>query len=160
MKQTSQSKPLPKRKRIRLAPDAYGKPGVWCFVTVCCKKKEPLFAESKVKSLVVDILRSTARHDRVEVAAYTVLPNHLHFIRSAGPQGLITFVRPFKGRVAAELRNRFGQASPWQRSFFDHKLRSEESLKEKCLCVWRNPVRRGLVKRFEKYPWSGSLMTA
>ena len=39
----------------------------------------------------------------------------------------------------------------WQEESFDHVLRSDESLKEKCEYIRQNPVRKGLVMRREEY---------
>ncbi len=36
---------------------------------------------------------------------------------------------------------------------FDHVLRSDESLKEKCEYIRQNPVRKGLIARPENYQW-------
>ena len=41
----------------------------------------------------------------------------------------------------------------WQEESFDHVLRSDESLKEKCEYIRQNPVRKGLVMRPEEYRW-------
>jgi hypothetical protein len=41
----------------------------------------------------------------------------------------------------------------WEEESFDHVLRSDESLKEKCEYLRQNPVRRRLVKRPEDYRW-------
>ena len=41
----------------------------------------------------------------------------------------------------------------WEEESFDHVLRSDESLKEKCEYIRQNPVRRGLVKNPEDYRW-------
>ena len=112
------------------------------------------------RSLVRDLLCLTARAQRVELAAYTVLPTHLHFIASGGRLGLLAFVREFKSRSAVELARRGLPFPQWQRSFFDHKLRSKESLRRKCAYIWNNSVRSGLAKNPEDYPWSGALLTA
>ncbi|MFQ5724423.1 MAG: transposase [Terriglobia bacterium] len=156
---SAQVQTRPRRKRIRLPIPDYRTPGAWYFLTICCKGKKPLFHKSEVRTLVVGVLRETAQCHKIEVAGYTVLPDHLHLICSAGRAGIIAFVRHFKGRVAAEMRKSFGTRTLWQGSFFDRKLRSEESLREKCIYVWQNPVRRGLVEKSEDYAWSGSLRT-
>jgi REP element-mobilizing transposase RayT len=41
----------------------------------------------------------------------------------------------------------------WQAESFDHVLRSSESLDAKVDYVLQNPVRKGLVRRWEEYPW-------
>lgn len=42
----------------------------------------------------------------------------------------------------------------WQEDFFDHRLRSDESLDEKANYVRMNPVRAGSVKTVEEWPYS------
>jgi putative transposase len=41
----------------------------------------------------------------------------------------------------------------WQRDFFDHRLRSDESFDEKAAYILNNPVLAGLVARFEDWPY-------
>lgn len=40
----------------------------------------------------------------------------------------------------------------WQRDFFDHRLRNNESRSEKSDYILQNPVRAGLVERWEDWP--------
>ncbi|MBI2442176.1 MAG: hypothetical protein HYV35_12495 [Lentisphaerae bacterium] len=40
----------------------------------------------------------------------------------------------------------------WQRGFFDHRLRKEESFVEKAHYIRMNPVRAGLVAKLEDWP--------
>ena len=44
----------------------------------------------------------------------------------------------------------------WQPSYYDHVLRDDEETSTAVRYVLENPVRRGLVKSFENYPFSGS----
>jgi len=45
----------------------------------------------------------------------------------------------------------------WQRDFFDHRLRNNESLEEKALYIRRNPERANLISSYEDWPyvWKG-----
>lgn len=153
----TQCKQRPQRKHIRLPPDAYHKPGAWYFVTICCRNKKRHFDLPARRTLVEQVLRQTARTHRVQLAAYTILPDHLHLICTAGQQGLMAFIRQFKSSTATQMRRRGEGPSPWQGRFFDHKIRSDESLRQKCAYVWMNPVRRGLAVQPEDYSWNGSL---
>lgn len=147
----------PRRKPIRLSPGSYHQPGAWYFLTLCCKNKALLLDSPEKRDLVQQVLLETAQGNRVELATYTILPNHIHVICSAGKTGVPGFVKEFKSKCAVELRRQFNVASPWQYRYFDHKLRSEESLDEKCRYVRLNPVRLGLAARAEDYAWTGSL---
>jgi len=41
----------------------------------------------------------------------------------------------------------------WQRSFFDHRLRHDESETEKFDYIYQNPIRAGLVQAADKWPY-------
>jgi len=45
------------------------------------------------------------------------------------------------------------QGRVWQPESFDHVVRSSESLQKKVQYLLENPVRQGLVARWENYPW-------
>jgi hypothetical protein len=45
----------------------------------------------------------------------------------------------------------------WQREFFDHLLRNNESYEEKWQYVRQNPIRHGLVTRVEDWPFCGEI---
>ena len=149
------TKTLPRRKRIRLAYPDYQTIGAWYFITICCHEKEPLLRTITARDTVIRILKEVAECQRVEITAYTVLPNHLHLICSSGRYGLIRFAQAFKSRVSRSLRQKVNPDFRWQRSFFDRKIRNEESLRQKCNYVWMNPVRRGLAGKPDDYRWSG-----
>jgi len=46
----------------------------------------------------------------------------------------------------------------WQPGFFDHVLRSDESYAEKWNYVRDNPVRAGLVKAADDWPYQGEIV--
>jgi REP element-mobilizing transposase RayT len=46
----------------------------------------------------------------------------------------------------------------WEEGFFDHVLRSDESYAQKWNYVRENPVRTGLVKSVEDWPYQGEIV--
>jgi hypothetical protein len=46
---------------------------------------------------------------------------------------------------------------PWQRYGYDHILRDDEKSIVVARYILNNPIRAGLVKRIEDYPYCGSL---
>ena len=44
----------------------------------------------------------------------------------------------------------------WQRSFFDHFLRTDEDILTVCRYIWNNAVRAGIVQQWNEYPYNGS----
>ena len=60
---------------------------------------------------------------------------------------LSNLIRDFK-----RLTARIGRIV-WQRNFFDHRLRRDESFVEKADYIRANPVRAGLVSSTEDWPY-------
>lgn len=68
------------------------------------------------------------------------------------------WVRFWKSHVAKNWIDP-AQLPIWQRDFWDTQLRRGESYDEKWQYVLENPVRAGLVKHSEEWPFQGELNT-
>jgi len=82
-----------------------------------------------------------------------LMPDHLDMLVSfPTDKDTTTAISQWKEFVAKKLNIR------WQRDFFDHRLRKDESLRDKADYILQNPVRRGLVTRAEDwtYVWMPS----
>lgn len=87
------------------------------------------------------------------------MPDHLHFFTSPSHReaDLSKFMQAFRSLVTRRLRPLGFPYPLWHREFFDHLLRSGESYETKWQYVWHNPVRHGLVKRAEDWPFCGEI---
>ena len=97
---------------------------------------------------------------KLDLHAAVVMPDHAHllFTPSRGPDGwsysLPEIMHAIKGASAWRINHLLNRAGPvWQAEFFDHVLRSNDSLAEKVEYVCENPVRAGLVKKENEYRW-------
>ena len=87
------------------------------------------------------------------------MPDHIHlFVRGGADFNLGRWIGPLKQALsrAAKLSRRIGRV--WQEGFFDHVLRSDESYSQKWNYVRENPVRAGLVKSAEEWPYQGEIV--
>ena len=81
------------------------------------------------------------------------MPDHVHSLISFSRQERMEkVVRDWMRFVAKQTGVR------WQNGFFDHRLRSNESLEEKSNYIRQNPMRAGSVSATEpwKYVWPSS----
>ena len=77
------------------------------------------------------------------------MPDHLHMlIGVAGDAQLSSSVRDFK-----RITSRTAKVD-WQRNFFDHRLRHDESEDEKAAYIRENPVRAGLIGPNDEWRYS------
>jgi putative transposase len=103
--------------------------------------------------------RAHGEHD-VAVGRYVLMPDHVHLFVALPDTGirLTRWIQSLKNVLGKSL-NALGQAHPyWQEGFFDHVLRSGESYSEKWEYVRQNPVRAGLCKSPDQWPWQGEIV--
>lgn len=70
---------------------------------------------------------------------------------------LSEWMKSLKNSLSKTLRGMNVPAPHWQKGFFDHVMRSEESYSEKWLYVAENPVRKHLAARPEDWPYRGEI---
>ena len=149
-------KTLPVRKSIRLFPENYLGFQHY-FVTLCCFHRQNLFSNDKLCRQVLDLLRSEGFARGFHVHAYCVMPDHLHFMAEGmdAKSNLLHFMKSFKIKTSREFAARESR-SLWQRGYYEHILRSGESLESVAWYIWLNPVRKRLVSKPQEYAFAGS----
>jgi len=149
-------RPLPQRRHPRLEASAYAAVDSVCSVTVAVKGRQPVFAEAAVAAAAVEVLLAQAAVRGVTVYAYCVMPDHVHLVVSPSPScDIVQFVGAFKN-LAQRAAWRLGvRGAFWQRSFWDHFVRSDEDLNAVIAYVLNNPVRAGLADTPEAYRFAG-----
>jgi hypothetical protein len=96
---------------------------------------------------------------RIHLHAVVVMPDHVHLLlrplrdENGWPFPLVDVLQGFKGAIAHRINKLLGSGPVWEEESFDHVLRSDESLKEKCEYIRQNPVVARLVRRAEEYRW-------
>ncbi|HEY2829386.1 MAG TPA: transposase [Thermoanaerobaculia bacterium] len=87
-----------------------------------------------------------------------VMPDHVHLVLTipTGPGGLAwkAIMKAMKGTAARAVNKLLGSGGiVWQPESFDRVIRSGKET-ETIDYILENPVRAGLVERWEKYPWT------
>ena len=89
---------------------------------------------------------------------FSILPNHWHALlvaTTATPTELSTCMKRLKGRSGKYIRAHLGGAGPvWQREWFDHWVRDEAEWERIVAYIHSNPVKAGIVSRWEDHPWT------
>jgi putative transposase len=139
------------------------------FLTLCTEDRKCILARDEIHNAFVRFSKVAA--DRgVFVGKYVIMPDHLHlFVRISvaavcdrhpeQPRGrehpLSMWVKSLKNSLSKEMRILSIPAPHWQKTFFDHILRSEESYIQKAQYMSENPVRAGLVQHAAQWKYSG-----
>jgi putative transposase len=146
------------RKAHRLDPRDYvGQK--WSFVTMCCDNRKPIFLNSDRATWIIGMLRTESLLHQFLVDAYCVMPDHLHFLvfGKAPASNLLVLAKSFKQKTAYVHQQETG-VRLWQKNYYDHVLCTNEVSNHVAAYIWMNPVRKGLCKNFEEYPFSGSFI--
>ena len=124
--------------------------------TACLRFPPSVALDDETRAVIrVKLFEGAAKHD-ANVVAWCLMPDHLHAILfgrtdSADVWKAMVAFKQASGFWLGQRRSRIG----WQKDFYDHVIRSDESLEEQILYVVNNPVRAGLVARWWDYPHLG-----
>jgi len=147
---------LPNRKRpARCPPVDGGNRSVVLFVTVCTKDRKALLANLPAFSL---ILAAWLDAGAWMVGRFVIMPDHIHLfcspVDSSYPiRSWITFWK----RAISRRWNHADDQPIWQSQMWDTQLRTGDAYDAKWEYVKCNPVRHGLVRRPEEWPFKGEL---
>ena len=146
-------------KHLKRLSRVYVKDPVY-FITATTLKRQRILANDSIAAILVREFEDARARHRWAIGSYVVMPDHVHFFCMPGPQAvpLSRFMGSWKEWTAKAIKRELQLAgNVWQREFFDHVLRSDESYSEKWNYVRENPVRAGLVPRPEDWKYHGSI---
>ncbi len=154
------------------------------FVTACTEERHPILANPRVHECFRQFCEAGLARG-VFVGNYVLMPDHLHLFVVLGEEyvqarasalaerrdsgapvaavcdrrllPLSDWMKSLKNSLSKALREMHVPAPHWQKGFFDHVLRSEESYAEKWLYVVENPVRKELVTQANEWPFQGEI---
>jgi putative transposase len=155
------------RRSLRLEDYNYAHSGAY-FITIVAQNRQCIFGEvvnGKIELnqfghiLAEEWEKSESIRQEIELDAFVVMPNHIHGIvimnsdvgatgRSPSPSGppkrsLGAFVGGFKSAVTTRINQFRGTpgAAIWQRNYYEHVIRNEESLNRIRQYIVDNPTR-------------------
>ena len=129
------------------------------FVTFCTHQRRRLLANRDVHSVFRDFAISAYRDHSIAVGRYVIMPDHIHlFVCGSDDFILGRWIGALKQAIAKAAVCYSARKPIWQRGFFDHVLRNDESYSEKWEYVYDNPLRAGLVSIREDWPYAGEIV--
>ena len=135
---------------------SYGAP--LFFVTICTLHRRKIPSLPVAQELLTIYGKRAMSEFNVALGRYVIMPDHLHFfIRGDQSFVLGDWVKGLKRAMSGAFRKEQPR-SLWQPGFFDHLLRNDESYAQKWEYVRENPVRAGLVKVAEDWPYQGEIV--
>jgi putative transposase len=142
--------------------------GYYFFTVVTHKRAKFLTSELALQCLRTSFLEIKEKRP-FEIIASCLLPDHIHCIWKL-PDGdndfsyrwsaiKAGFTRKFLSRGGLEgyqaiSRQRKRERGLWQRRFWEHQIKDEADLQKHVDYIHYNPIKHGLAKQVEQWPWS------
>jgi putative transposase len=128
---------------------------------MCCANRRKLFITNKSCEWFLNILRQSIVIHSFAIHAYCLMPDHVHLLLEGldPASDLLQLMRALKIKTSTPYERKTGRPL-WQKKFYDHILRRNDSPDAVAWYIWMNPVRAGLSSRPEQYRFLGSLTGA
>ena len=124
--------------------------GVAYFITLNCQSRNfNQLAKEKPAQAIFQAFKHYEALGKWHVQLCLLMPDHLHGILSFNTReySMSSLIQSIKGYLART------EHIKWQKNYFDHRLRNDAALQEKAQYIRLNPVRAGLVKKPEEWPY-------
>ena len=126
------------------------------FVTLCTMDRAKILANDPVHNAFSEYAEKGMSLFNIAVGRYVIMPDHLHlFIKGGHGFKLAQWIKGLKRHIGRSLSSGSVPKQIWQRGFFDHLLRTDESYGEKWNYIRNNPVRAGLVDNADDWKYQG-----
>src|SRR6266576_488912 len=125
------------------------------FVTFATRDRKSIPSLDSARDALQQYGHYAITNFNVALGRHVIMPDHVHlFVRGGQNFTLSLWIGGLKRAISVALRS----SRLWQPGFFDHILRTTESYAEKWNYVRENPVRAGLVKNANDWPYKGEIV--
>lgn len=132
-------------------------PGLPHHVTQRGNHQQDIFLSDDDYRVYRSLMAQSCKRSRVKVWAYCLMPNHVHMIMEpATEDGLALAVGEAHRRYSSYLNARLGQTGHVFQGRFNSRVMDEPHAQAAIRYVALNPVKAGLVKKAEDWPWAST----
>jgi putative transposase len=144
-------------------------PGGTFFITIVTFKRMPILTNSRARRILHDSWEVVGKRFPFTTDAICLLPEHIHALITLPEDdaNISIRIREIKRLFTKAYLAQFGESLPrnqsrikkgeatvWQRRFYDHAIRDERDLETHVEYIHYNPVKHGLVDRVSDWEWS------
>src|SRR5215469_9809773 len=132
------------------------------FVTSTTKDRRRIFQTDRMAGLFIDVLQDNRKKGRVLLHEFVLMPDHFHLlITPAETVPLEKAAQYIKGGFSFRAKKEFSyNADIWQESFAERRIKDADDYENHRTYIHENPVKRFLVDKPEKYPYSSATLGA
>ena len=128
------------------------------FVTSNTVIRKMIFNSSKMAELFIQVCDDNRAKERMEIHEFVLMPDHFHMLLTPAPEvSLEKTVQFIKGGFSFRAKKELGYIHEvWHKSFNEHQIKDLNDYAIHKQYIYRNPVKRGLAKTPEEYPYSSA----
>lgn len=117
-----------------------------------------MLQSERMALLLIDILKENRSKGRFLLHEFAIMPDHIHLLLTpAEDVSLEKAVQYIKGGFSFRVRKELGfQATVWQESFTNHRIKDREDYDRHRMYIRWNPVARRLAQTPELFPYSSA----
>jgi putative transposase len=141
--------------------------GTTFFFTAVAYQRRPILCDAVIRTALRDAIRVVRVSQPFSIDGWVLLPDHLHCIWTL-PSDDTDFSQRWsqiKHRVSYACGHRYrmrgsdaqarrGEASIWQRRFWEHRIRDDIDMRRHLDYIHFNPVKHGYAKIAAAWPYS------
>lgn len=121
-------------------------------------EKRVIFFLDEDYAAFLRFLEKAARRHKISTIAFALIPNHYHLVAQRGADSFGKMMQSVGGRYAIRVNKMMERVGHlFQNRYGATLLNSPASILRACRYVHLNPMKHGVVKRFDdllEYPWS------
>jgi putative transposase len=128
------------------------------FVTTSTDGKRALLQSERSATLLIDVMFHYRDQGEYELHDFVVMRNHFHAqITLTADKSVERAMQLIKGGFSYRARKELGmKGTVWQRGFSDDRVTSRQEFLAFRKYIYDNPVRAGLARTPEDYPYSSA----
>ena len=128
------------------------------FITSTTKDRRSIFQTERMARLFIDALQDNREKGRFLLHEFVVMPDHFHLLitpaETVPVEKAVQYIKGgFSFRATKELEFK---AEIWQESFAERRIKDATDYESHRTYIRENPVKRFLVDKPEKYPYSSA----
>ena len=130
-------------------------PGAWYHVMNRGRRSEAIFLDKQDYDQFIDLLIKTSELWNVHIAAYCLMKNHYHILLQTPEGNISRCMRHLNSLYTQKFNRQHGYDGPLFRGRYKSILVFDDShLLQLVRYIHKNPVKAGIVKNMQRYPWS------
>ena len=148
------SLPFPKRGQSELRKARHSAEGGDYFVTFSTANRSPLLCDEKIAKIIFHRLLELQSREILKADCCMIMPDHVHLVLSLKKISLSEVVRRLKGITSRDINKELKRKGQfWDKQYFDHRIRRNESRAKIVRYCYENPLRKGIVKESKEWPF-------